>query len=161
MDNFVRIADGLDVAPALAELARQPDHQWVQLGADALLYIPLLAGTRERQLEAELPEIWRLIDRVLAILAADHEDCGMLSYCRIGLMPPGCGLLPHFDGVDGISVRRYQLALLSEPGVTLTVGGEAKWPRPGDAWQIDASRTHSVHNDSRADRITILFDTHS
>ena len=43
--------------------------------------------------------------------------------------------------------------------MTLTVGGEAKWPRPGEAWQIDASRTHSVRNDSKADRITILFDT--
>ena len=55
--------------------------------------------------------------------------------------------------------RRYQLALVSEPGVTLTVGGEAKCPRPGEAWQIDASRNHSVRNDSNSDRITILFDT--
>jgi len=73
-------------------------------------------------------------------------------------MPPGCGLPRHFDGIDGIDLRRYQLALASEPGVTLTVGGEAKWPRPGEAWQIDASRTHSIHNGSTADRLTILFD---
>jgi hypothetical protein len=159
VDNFLRIADGLDVAPALAELARQPAGHWLRIDSGELRYIPLLAGTFERQLEAELAATWRLIDGVLAILAAGHGDCGRLSHCRIGLMPPGCGLPPHFDGIDGIVARRYQVPLVSEPGVTLTVGGEAKWPRPGEAWQIDASRTHSVSNDSRADRITILFDT--
>ena len=45
------------------------------------------------------------------------------------------------------------------PGVELIVGGELKCPRPGEAWRIEASRTHSVHNHSPVDRITILFDT--
>ena len=157
--NFVRIAEALDVAPALAELARQPDFYWIQISDDDLRYIHLLTGPGSRQLEAELPEVWKLIETVLAILAADHGDSGRLSHCRVGRMPPGAGLEPHFDGIDGIAERRYQLALVSEPGVVLTVGGEAKWPRPGEAWQIDASRTHSVFNGSGADRITILFDT--
>ena len=159
MDNFLRIAEGLDVAPALAELAAQPDYVWIQINDDDLRYIPLLSGPGTRQMQRELPEVWKLIETVLAILAADHGDTGKLSHCRVGRMPPGCGLAPHFDGVDGVVERRYQLALASEPGVTLIVGGEAKWPRPGEAWQIDASRTHSVANGSRADRITILFDT--
>ena len=159
MDNFVKIADGLDVAPALAELARQPDESWIRINDGEMGYLPLLGGLWERQLEAELPETWRLIEGVLGILAAEHGDEGRLSYCRVGLMPPGCGLQAHFDGIDGVAERRYQLALVSQPGVTLTVGGEAKCPRPGEAWQIDASRTHSVFNHSTTDRITILFDT--
>jgi len=159
MDNFVKIAAGLDVGPALAELALQPREHWVQINADASRYIPLLAGAGERQFEAELPEVWRLIDKVLAIVAAEHGDIGTISHARVGLMPPGAGLAPHFDGIDGIRERRYQLALQSEVGVALTVGGEAKCLVPGDAWQIDASRTHSVNNGSTADRITILFDT--
>jgi hypothetical protein len=159
VDNFVKIAEGLDVAPALAALARQPDHHWIRIDREKMRYLPLLAGAWERQLEAELPEVWGLIDRLLLVLAAEHNDRGKLSHCRIGLMPSGCGLPPHCDGIDGVRERRYQLALASEPGVVLTVGGEAKWPRPGEAWQIDASRTHSVANASRADRITILFDT--
>lgn len=159
MEKFVKIAGGLDVAPALAELARQPDHVWLRLHPDASRYIPLLAGAGERQFEAELPEIWRLIDAVLAILAAEHDDEGTLCHARVGLMPPGEGLPPHFDGVDGLSRRRYQLALRSAPGVALIVGGETKCPRPGEAWQIDAGRTHSVVNGSGTDRITILFDT--
>lgn len=158
MPNFVRIADGLDVAPALAEIAGRPES-WIQLGGDALLTIPLLSANYERQYLAELPQVWRLVDRLLAILAAEHGDDGTLCHARIGLMPPGEGLPPHYDGIDGVTQRRYQLALKSEPGVTLTVGGETRWPRPGEAWRIEASRTHSVRNDSAADRITLLFDT--
>jgi hypothetical protein len=160
MANFTGIVAGLDVAPALAELARQPEY-WLQLNADESRSIPLLGVDDCRLLEAELRQCWRLIDRVRAVLAAGHGDQGRLIHARVGLMPPGCGLAPHFDGVDGIVDRRYQLALASEPGVELIVGGEMKCPRPGEAWRIDASRTHSVANNSKADRITILFDTRS
>lgn len=120
---------------------------------------PLLGADGERQFEVELPETWRLIDAVRCILAAGHGDNGGPSHARIGLMPPGEGLPPHRDGIDGVTERRYQLALQSAPGVTLTVGGEPKCPRPGEAWRIAAERTHSVANGSDADRITILFDT--
>jgi aspartyl/asparaginyl beta-hydroxylase (cupin superfamily) len=160
MANFTRIAGGLDVAPALAELARQPEY-WLQLNTDDSRSIPLLGVADCRLLESELPECWRLIDTVRAILAAAHGDRGRLIHARVGLMPPGCGLPPHFDGVDGVVDRRYQLALASAPGAELIVGGEMKCPRPGEAWWIDASRTHSVANNSEADRITILFDTRS
>lgn len=159
MPNFVKIAEQLDVAPALAEIAAQPDHVWLRINADALAYIPLLTGECERQFIAELPQVWRLIDRVRAILAAEHGDRGRLVHCRIGRMPPGTGLEPHFDGIDGVAERRYQLALASPPGTLLTVGGEAKWPRPGECWRIAAARTHSAFNHGGSERITILFDT--
>jgi aspartyl/asparaginyl beta-hydroxylase (cupin superfamily) len=159
MDNFVRIAEGLEVGAALAELAGQPDYHWLRLNRDASRYLPLLDDGGERRLEAELPETWRLIDAVRSILAAEHGDSGALSHARVGLMPPGEGLPPHHDGIDGVTRRRYQLALQSAPGVALTVGGETRCPRPGEAWRIAAVRTHSVANGSDTDRITILFDT--
>jgi hypothetical protein len=159
MDNFLKIAEGLEVGAALAELAGQPDHFWLRLNPDASRYIPLLGAGGERRLEAELPETWRLIDAVRSILAAEHGDNGALSHARVGLMPPGEGLPPHHDGIDGATERRYQLALQSAPGVALTVDGETRYPRPGEAWRIAAQRTHMIANGSDADRITILFDT--
>ena len=159
MPNFTIIAKGLDVAPVLAELAALPDYYWLQINRDKSLYVRLLGAAGERLMEGELPETWGLIGRVRDILAAEHGDTGGLDHCRVGLMPPGEGLPPHFDGVDGITHRRYQIALQSVPGVELTVGGEMKCPRPGEAWRIAASRTHSVCNRSEVDRITILFDT--
>ena len=157
MTNFVKIAEGLDVAPTLAGIAARPEDG-IRLGADDQQTISLLDRAGNRVYQEEHPEAWKLIDRVLAIIAADFGDRGRLSHCRIGIMPPGCGLPAHVDGVDGISERRYQLSLASEPGAVLTVGGESKCFLPGEAWRIDVSRMHSVHNGSAADRITILFD---
>lgn len=159
MPNFKKIATGLDVGPALAEIAALPDYCWLDTNADGCTFVYLLDHARAPILREELPAVWRLIDRVRAILAAEHDDAGRLCYCRVGRMPPGTGLLPHFDGIDGTIERRYQVALQSAPGVELTVGGEVKCPRPGEAWRIAAHRTHSVRNHSPVDRITLLFDT--
>ncbi|HTU12745.1 MAG TPA: aspartyl/asparaginyl beta-hydroxylase domain-containing protein [Allosphingosinicella sp.] len=157
--NFLIVAEGLDVAPALAELAALPDYYWLQINDDRCTFVSLLDHAAQPAMREELPETWRLIDGLMAILAAAHGDAGRLDYCRVGRMPPGEGLAPHFDGVDGILQRRYQLALQAAPGVALTVGGETREPRPGDAWRIAAHRTHSVYNRGPIDRITLLFDT--
>ena len=74
-------------------------------------------------------------------------------------MRTGESLPPHFDGIDGVRERRFQVPLVSEEGVAFTIGGETRRFLPGEAWQILASVTHSVANASPADRITILFDT--
>jgi hypothetical protein len=159
LPNFFLIAKGLDVAPALAELAALPDYYWLQINRDKSVYVRLLEHDGTPVMRAELPETWRLIGQVRTILAAAHGDRGALSHCRVGRMPPGEGLPPHFDGIDGVTHRRYQLALQSAPGVELMVGGELKCPRSGDVWRIAAHRTHSVWNHSPVDRITLLFDT--
>ena len=158
MERFVKIVDGLDVAPVLAELAQAPEY-WLRLNADESEYIPLLGAGNSRLLEAELPEVWRLIDRVRDIAAMERGDDGALVHCRVGRIPHGGGLQPHFDGIDGVTERRYQLALQSEAGAEITIGGESKCLQPGEAWQIDVSQVHSVHNASGADRIVILFDS--
>jgi len=158
MERFVKIAEGLDVAPALAELALQPEY-WMRLNADESTIIPLLGADNTRLLEAEFPEVWRLIDTVRQAASARHGDNGALVHCRVGRIPHGGGLSPHFDGVDGVRERRYQLALQAEPGAEITIGGESRCLKPGEAWWIDVSQTHSVHNASGTDRITILFDT--
>ena len=157
--NFRTVAEGLGVAAALAEIRALPDYQWLRMNNDHCLYAHLLDNDLAPVLIDELPETWWLIAHVRELLAAHHDDEGILSYCRIGIMPPGEGLAPHFDGIDGVIDRRYQLALQSAPGVELTVGGEMKCPKPGDVWRIEASRTHSVYNHSPIDRITLLFDT--
>ena len=155
LERFVSIIDGLEVRPALAQLAQWPEC-WLCLGATDQAYIPLLSGHDTRLLEAELPDVWRLVDTVREAAGVDRAT---LVFCRVGRMPPGEGLPIHSDGIDGVRERRYQIALQSEAGAELTVEGESKCFRPGEAWQIDVSRPHSVHNHSATDRIVILFDT--
>lgn len=154
--NLVRIAEGLDVAPVLEQLALCGE-QWIQV-SDSVRQINLLEHDRGRALEVELAYAWRLIDTIVEIEAARGGGVE-LSHARIGLMRPGDYLAPHFDGIDATRERRYQIALVSEEGVRFTLGGETRRFLPGEAWWINAAVTHSVVNRSKSDRITILFDT--
>jgi quercetin dioxygenase-like cupin family protein len=154
--DLVRIANGLDVAPALAQLALCGEY-WIELG-EAVRQINLLDHDRGRLLEAELGNAWSLIDSIVEAEAAKGRGV-KLGHARIGLMKPGERLPPHFDGIDGTSQRRYQIALVSEEGVAFTLGGETRRFLPGEAWWINAAIVHSVVNMSMSDRITILFDT--
>lgn len=161
MEPLVKLAEGLSVEPALAEIARVSDN-WVEVNPDPQRFIIILSGDgRERWLEAELPETWRLIDRLLAIVSADSPARAVrLGSARLGLTPPGGSMPAHHDGtaIDGVHWRRCQIALRSDPGVLFLCGGEARRFMPGEAWQFDACRVHEVRNDSEADRITALVD---
>ena len=154
--SLVRIKDDLDVAPALAQLAECGDF-WIHL-SDTVRQINLLDHEGGRLLQGEIDAVWALIDSVVDAAALTGSG-RRLAHARVGLMRSGESLPPHFDGVDGVRERRYQIPLVSEEGVAFTIGGETRRFLPGEAWQIDASVTHSVVNASTADRITILFDT--
>jgi|GEM_PF-2504110 len=154
--NLVRIKDDLDVAPALAQLDTCGEC-WIEL-SDGVRQINLLDHDSGRMFETELGAVWTLIDAVVDA-AAQIGGGRRLAHARVGLMRTGESLPPHFDGIDGVRQRRFQIPLVSEEGVAFTIGGETRRFLPGEAWQIDASVTHCVVNASLADRITILFDT--
>ena len=96
MENFVKVAEGLDVAEALAELARQPDHHWIRINPDASRYIPAprrrrrapVRGGTAGDMAADRP-CSRPPRRATMTIA------GALCHARVGLMPPGEGLPPH------------------------------------------------------------------
>jgi len=157
MESLVRIAEGLDVAPVLAELRNCADH-WFMLDQQMRL-IPLIGVDRTRLMEDQLPSVWKLIEIVHGIAAPKHGDRGSIAHARMGLLHPGEGVKPHFDGMNGMCERRYHIAIQSEPGAELTVAGEKIRFKPGEAWWVDVSQVHSVLNKSSADRILALFDT--
>ena len=157
MEPLVRITDGLDVAPVLAELRNCADH-WFMLDAE-MRQIPLIGADRTRLMEDRLPSVWKLIDVVHGIATRDHGDCGRIAHARMGLLRPGEEVKPHFDGKDGVRERRYHIAIQSEPGAELTVAGETIRLKPGEAWWVDVTQVHGVINKSGADRILALFDT--
>ena len=161
MEPLVKIAEGFEAEPALAEIARVSDN-WVEVNPDPQRFIMILSDDgRSRWLEAELPVTWGLIDRLVAILAAEEPDRAVrLRSARLGLTPPGGSMPAHHDGtaIDGLCWRRCQIALRSDPGALFICGGEARRFLPGEAWQFDAGQVHEVRNDSEADRITVLVD---
>lgn len=154
---LVRITEGLDVAPVLAELRNCADH-WFMLDLE-MRQIPLIGAERARLMEDQLPSVWNLIDIVHGIAARDHGDRGSIDHARMGLLHPGEGITAHFDGMNGVCERRYHIAIQSDPGAELTVAGETICLKPGEAWWVDVSQVHSVLNKSSSDRILALFDT--
>ena len=159
MRKFILIANGLDVAPALAELAALPDIYWSPTHGDADLLVALLGPDGRRRQQETLPAIWSLIAQVHGIAARDFGDSGAIDYARVGRLPPGKQVAPHADGHDGVRRRRYQIILASGPGATLVLAGESRNLKAGEAWQIDTSRIHWAANPDPVPRLNILFDT--
>jgi len=157
--NFTLIAEALDVAPALAELAALPELHWTANHGDADLLVALLGPDgRRRQLE-RLPAAWALIEQVHAVAASRFGDAGAIDYARVGKLPPGRRIAPHADGHDGVRHRRYQIVLASGAGAALVLDGESRNLKPGEAWQIDASKVHAAANPDPVPRVILLFDS--
>jgi hypothetical protein len=158
--NFTLIADGLDVAPALAELAVLPEIYWAASHGDrADRLVPLLGPDGRQRQRERLPAVWALVEQVHEVAARDFGDSGALDYARVGKLPPGHRVAPHADGHDGVLYRRYQIVLASGPTAALVLDGEGRNLEPGQAWQIDSSKIHSVVNSDPVPRIIILFDS--
>lgn len=157
--NFTLIAEGLDVARALQQLAALPAIYWSANHGDADFLVPLLGPDGRRRQEERLPAIWALIEQVHAIAARDFADRGAIDYARVGKLPSGRLVPPHADGHDGVRHRRYQIMLASGPEAALVLDGESRHLKPGEAWQIDTQKIHSVANPDPEPRINILFDS--
>ena len=159
MPNFVLIADALDVAPALGELAALPDLYWSAIHGDADLLVSLLGPDGRRRQEERLPSVWALIGQVHDAARRGFGDVGAIDYARAGKLPPGRAVAPHADGHDGVRHRRYQIILASGPDAALVLDGESRNLKAGEAWQIDTMKIHSAANPDPVPRINILFDT--
>ena len=159
MPNFLLIADGLDVAAALEELAALPDLYWHAAHGDADLLVSLLGPDGRRRQQERLPSVWALIGQVHDLARRDFGDNGTVDYARVGKLPPGRALAPHADGHDGVRHRRYQIILASGPDAAIVLDGGSRNLKAGEAWQIDTLKIHSAANPDREPRINILFDT--
>lgn len=159
MQNFTLIADGLDVAPALDELAALPAIYWSPTHGDADLLVALLGPDGRRRQQERLPSVWALIEQVHAVARRDFGDSGAIDYARVGRLPPGKAIAAHADGHDGVRDRRYQIILASGPAAALVLDGESRNLKAGEAWQIDSSKIHAAANPDPVPRINILFDS--
>ncbi|HYJ51729.1 MAG TPA: aspartyl/asparaginyl beta-hydroxylase domain-containing protein [Allosphingosinicella sp.] len=159
MENFVPIATGLDTAPALAALAALDPIYWVGISGNAAPMVPLLGPDGRRRHVEALGAVWDRIETVHTQAACAVGDSGAIYYARAGVLPPGGRVLPHADGHDGALRRRYQVILKSPAEALITLGGETRSLRAGEAWQIDSGKVHEVVNNGAEERIILVFDT--
>lgn len=175
MRHFLKIAENLDVIPALNAIAQQPEL-WNQNA---------LRTQHPGTAHAEVNDIWlwfNSIDDQVAVVD-DRETIPYAGWwnlpqvrqivfdlmrrvegVRLGRvlitqLPPGKRILPHVDqGAPAEFYTRYQVALRSLPGCLFHIGEETAQFRSGDVWMIDNKTEHSVENNSCDDRIALIVD---
>jgi hypothetical protein len=176
MDNFYRLAKGVNVAPLLVAINRQPEL-WNQ---------NTLRTNHPKTAHGEVSDIWLMFNEVGDDVANDIivkpfpafkelpqarpilfdlmrlVEGVSLGRVIITKLAPGKKITPHVDGgAPATYYTRYQVALQSLPGALFTIGDETVNFESGEVWLIDNKKEHSVTNNSRDDRIVMIVDIRS
>jgi hypothetical protein len=176
MDNFYRLAKGVNVAPLLVAINRQPEL-WDQ---------NTLRTKHPKTAHGDVSDIWLMFnetagDVVNDIIVKPYPAFEKLPQARpvlfdlmrlvegvtlgrviITKLAPGKKITPHVDGgAPATYYTRYQVALQSLPGALFTIGDETVNFESGEVWLIDNKKEHSVTNNSRDDRIVMIVDIRS
>lgn len=68
-------------------------------------------------------------------------------------------ITPHVDNGEGLELsKRTHIGVITNPLVTFIVGGEEKYMKEGEIWEINNQNVHSVENNSDEDRIHFIID---
>jgi len=181
MKNFLKLVDGADVMPLLAELIRQPEL-WDQ---------HTLRTTHEMTPHKQVSDIWlrfndlaeyeksgdqsKVVDEhesinypaMFKLPAARPLIFGLMSRvagerlgrCLITKLRPGGKIEPHVDGGEHASYyERYHIVLQATAGSLFRAGDETVCMRPGEVWWFDNSAEHEVINNGSDDRIHMIID---
>lgn len=182
MSHFTLIAKDLDPAPLLAELDRQPElwnerperrfggtspHRetsdiWIRYASPEAMREP---GFLHKPHESvwwpaykALPAIADLGEKVIEALGPETlEPMGGILFTRI---PPGKQVYTHHDKNTWHSEYydcKVWLVLRGNDQCVNTVEDESMVWMPGEAWQHDNLRVHSVQNNGDTERIVLIL----
>lgn len=178
MNNFLKIADGIDVTPLHIALKAKPqlwnqntlrtahpstahsqaDDIWLRFneieeGGDALSVVDDVMCVNYPAL-GEMPQARSLIYGLMARVEGEQ-----LGRCIITRLKPGACIKPHRDeGVPATFYERFHILIQSKPGAIFRAGDEVVQMKTGEAWWFDNTQEHEVINNSDDDRITLIVD---
>lgn len=176
MDNFFRLAKGINFNPLLVAISRQPElwdqntlrtkHPNTAHGAVSdiwLMFNDLSGDVSNDTIVKPYPAFEKLPQARPFIFDLMRTVEGVtLGRVIITKLPPGKKITPHVDGgAPATYFSRYQLVLQSLPGALFTIGDETVNFESGEVWLIDNKKEHSVVNNSRDDRIVMIVDIRS
>ena len=177
MKNFLKLAEGVDVTPLNAAIARQPelwnantlrtkhphtahgqvDDIWVRFNeVDPQNPLTVVDDTECINYPAmfKLPQIRPLLFGLMKIVEGER-----MGRVLITKMKPGTRINPHVDmGAPADYYDRYHIVLASTPGCVFRAGEEKVWMRPGEVWWFDNKQEHEVVNNGTDDRTHIVVD---
>ena len=188
MQNFLKIADGLNVTPLLNALYRKPqlwktddflrkfpqgpfgetdtvylrfqDHVKVDTDEELALYQQNKLAGHDLHECPWRPEINELPEARSHIMALMQSlGATRLGRCMINRIVPGGRIFPHADSKWHAEYwDRYHLVIQSEPGNVFRCGDEQVWMRPGELYWFQNALEHEVTNNSAEDRIHLVMD---
>lgn len=177
MQNFLKIADGLNVAPLRLALVRQPElfgvhtkrregydspHAqmtdiWVRYNAyENLVKSPHTFNDEHDSVwypaYHSLPELRPILFGLMSLVEGER-----LGGVLITKIPPGGSIAPHVDGGwHAQYYDKYFVPIQSDPGCVFGFEAGEIHAAPGEVYWFDNSRPHWVRNDSQRDRIAMI-----
>lgn len=178
MSNFSCVMVGIDPEPLLRQIAGHPelwnnDPTLREDKANTVLYalnnisLRRIKSPSEQRMGSGPPfmnfeafyTLWSARKIVFDLMRQLKGE--ILSQVVISRMKPGEVIEPHIDKLPPgypLIYQRYQIPLSVKRGVRFICGGEELFMEPGNAYWFDNQVTHSVHNDSDEDRISMRVD---
>lgn len=181
MRNFHKIAAGIDIAPLLHAISRQPElwdvnrlrtsHEltphkavsdiWLRFNdlkpyeatGDAAAVLDEHESINYPAL-ASLPQARPIIFNLMRFVEAER-----LGRVLITRLAPGKRIDPHSDGGSHAAYYdRYHVVLQASPGSLFRCGGEQVQMAAGEIWWFRNELEHEVINNGADDRIHLIVD---
>jgi hypothetical protein len=178
MSHFTRIASGIDVGPAMAQIDANPQlwntydnrrsgesphressDMWLRYRDPALLKT---AADFRYEHESVFYPAWRTLTALHPIA---ETITGILNPTRIGgflmtRIPPGCQVYPHHDRGSWHAEyydMKVWIPLRANDRCINWVEDEAMVWEPGTAWHHDNLKTHAVENWGDTERVCLIL----
>jgi len=174
MKNFLQIAGGLDITPALLAITRRalwkedtflrnypqgpfgdvesiicrfPSKELIEAGGDQ-------HENFDQPVYQLLPEVRHIVMGLMARVSGERLGRVILNKIRPGgVITPHKDTSPHCDYWD-----RFHVVLQSAPGVVFRAEDEQVYMATGDTWWFQNAVEHEVINNSPIDRIHLVID---
>lgn len=109
------------------------------------------------ELRCDKPELLELVTPIIKSLEKLHY--GKVGRCLLIRLEAGKTIEPHSDGGDYLKTsRRHHIPIITNQRVGFQVGDSTIHMRPGECWEINNTKFHSVYNKGAEDRVHLLVD---
>lgn len=176
--NFLRLASGIDIQPAMLQITRQP-QLWKEdtylrdypqgpfkdVETIFLRFPPCSVTELERSQRdphecvwmdgaIHLPSCRKLVFGLMNTVEGERLGRVMINRIR-----PGGRIYPHADTPQHAHYySRYHFVLQALPGCLFRCGDEQVAMTTGEVWYFNNALEHEVHNNSASDRIHLIVD---
>ena len=96
---------------------------------------------------------------VIQLVSGYFDYQGWAVRCILTKLAAGGAITPHRDfGFSLAQSHRFHLPIITNPSVDFTVGDETVQMSPGELWEINNTRRHSVINRGAEYRVHMILD---